>query len=327
MELIGSLSLKLPELSLYEFGREVAVRTGIIGGYRADGSAEAVSALENIEELLNSMAGTPTANYDAAPVEGDETPSSLSLDEWLQNVALMTDADDNEPENRNKVSLMTVHSAKGLEFRHVFIMGLEEDLFPSLREGDRYEVEEERRLFYVALTRARKRAYISLSQVRFMRGTMDFRRPSRFVEEIDAAFMDESTRKSDGTGGRRDRDGWNTRGNEGWINEKPSWEARKPEPPRKVAPVAPDTRFRKLPTVKTTPSLSDTPPREGNSRNAGFEPGTRVAHAKFGEGTVEQVETMAGASSAADLKITVTFDDPVHGRKTLLSKFARLETV
>jgi DNA helicase-2/ATP-dependent DNA helicase PcrA len=364
-ELIRSLALRRSELTLYEFGREVATRTGIIGGYKADGSAEAISALENIEELLNSMVGTPTADYAAQnetdiPSETGEDGQmkELTLEDWLGSVALMTDmdTDNDDPENRNKVTLMTVHSAKGLEFRRVFIIGLEEDLFPSLRGGDRQEVEEERRLFYVALTRAKERAYVSLSTMRFLRGTMDFRRPSRFLEEIDATFIDEDGRSADGNKGGRS--GWNTGSNESRMNEKPAWEtrkpdwsARKPEPPQEVVPVAPDARFRKISSTGARTSAESSArgggdyepgtrvmhtklsPSQDASTTCGdgrrsvdeFSAGTRVMHTKFGHGTVNEVEVMAGAASARDLKITVTFDDPAHGRKTLLSKFAKLE--
>ncbi len=324
-ELVQGLSLRRAEMSLYEFGREVAVRTGIIGIYRAEGSAEGASALENIEELLNSMAAEP----DVAIEEDGETTdggaaggqaAALTLEDWLGNVALMTDMDsDDDTENRDRVTLMTVHSAKGLEFRHVFIVGLEEELFPLVRDGDSTEIEEERRLFYVALTRAKERSFVSMAGSRFIHGSMAFRRPSRFVREIDRRFldgsvMDDAMHRGGGGGGFGRAD-------------KPTWEPRKVGTPtasyaaRNVVPVVPDARFRK---VSAAPSR----PADGETRtpaNSDFAPGTRVAHAKFGRGTVEQVEIMAGAASAADLKITVTFDSPAHGRKTLLSKFAKLE--
>jgi DNA helicase-2/ATP-dependent DNA helicase PcrA len=326
MELVHSLALLRAETSLYEFGREVATRTGIIGGYKTDGSSEAISALENIEELLNSMvAGVGTNEDDEAVVQ--------TLEDWLGNVALMTDMDSDEPENRNKVTLMTVHSAKGLEFRHVFIVGLEEELFPSVRDGDGDEIEEERRLFYVALTRAKEQAFLSMAEMRFIHGNMAFRRPSRFVREIDSRFLDGSLsdeRPSSGFGDG-DRPVWEARKPDpaGWAKArgaesssdrrlKPTAGFHRREPTREVAPVAPDSRFRKLP--------SSSRPADGMA-DSDFAPGTRVAHAKFGPGTVNDAEPMAGAAGPADLKITVTFDDPAHGRKTLLSKFAKLEII
>ncbi len=309
-ELIRSLALKRAELSLYEFGREVATRTGIIGGYKAEGTAEAISALENIEELLNSMVAE-----DVATDDGEVAP--LTLEDWLGNVALMTDMDTDEPENRNKVTLMTVHSAKGLEFRHVFIVGLEEELFPSVRDGDSDEIEEERRLFYVALTRAKERSFLSMA------GNMAFRRPSRFVREIDEQFLDGTVAERRPAFGGAEKPAWEARKPD-WEARKPTWEARKPEPPQKVAPVVPDARFRKVSSTEARMTAGDTAPSAGGGDYA---PGTRVAHTKFGRGTVNEVEVMAGAASARDLKITVTFDDPAHGRKTLLSKFAKLEII
>ncbi len=349
MELVQSLAMLRSELTLYEFGREVATRTGIIGIYKADGSAESISALENIEELLNSMVAeattSPSSEDEGTPLsqEGellraqadgvvDDEASAITLEDWLGNVALMTDMDNDEPENRNKVTLMTVHSAKGLEFGHVFIVGLEEELFPSVREGDSSEVEEERRLFYVALTRARERSFLSLAQMRFIHGSMAFRRPSRFVKEIDARFLE---------GAMSDEVPVQAAGGAfGRSSTPPLWEYRKPrrdEPasPQKVAPVAPDARFRKLSSRELPhPSASHgTPPLQGKElphADGGrdlFAPGARVVHAKFGRGTVVEAEPMAGGSGSCDLKITVTFDNPAHGRKTLLSKFAKLEVL
>jgi DNA helicase-2/ATP-dependent DNA helicase PcrA len=325
IELINALSLKRSELPLYEFGREVAVRTGIIGGYKADGSAEAISALENIEELLNSMVAEEATNDDGEAI-------APTLEDWLGNVALMTDMDSaDEPENTNRVTLMTVHSAKGLEFRHVFIVGLEEELFPSVRDGDTTEIEEERRLFYVALTRAKERSFLSMAEQRFIHGNMAFRRPSRFVREIDRQFVDgtlaDDTPRQSGFGG----------------SSQSMWEPRKPERTPDRAPSGYPNRNTARPTAPTggqkntferfTPNDSRLKPVE-NTRNSPsvaalvtLAPGVRVSHAKFGAGTVEQAETMAGASNASDLKVVVTFDDPAHGRKTLLSKFAKLDLI
>ncbi len=286
-ELIESLAFLLTESSLYDFGHQVAVRSGIVGSYRADRSMEATSALENIEELLNSMAGDPDSDNLI------DSPAPLSLDEWLQNVALMTDGDDDAGDNPHKVSLMTVHSAKGLEFKYVFVMGLEEDLFPSTREGDSSEIEEERRLFYVALTRARERAFVSMAEMRFIHGSMDFRRPSRFVGEIDEDFLDSGSRPS-------------------------------PKPPQSSRPnfQPPSPRLR---PIGSRPVAEPMPPRPAPASNDGLVPDARVSHSKFGPGTILEVELAAGATNPNDLKIVVSFDNPDHGRKTLLSKFARLD--
>ena len=113
-----------------------------------------------------------------------------TIDEWLQNVMLMTDMDKDDPEDRNKVTLMTVHSAKGLEYKYVYIVGLEENLFPSQRAAESPDgIEEERRLFYVALTRAKVEATISYAEMRFKWGNMEFSRPSCFLREIDPRYV------------------------------------------------------------------------------------------------------------------------------------------
>jgi DNA helicase-2/ATP-dependent DNA helicase PcrA len=323
MQLVQGLALERTELGLYGFGREVATRTGIIGGFKAENTTEAISALENIEELLNSMEIFRQQRAAEVAEEGTDPAAASSLEEWLQSVALMTDMDNDEPDNRNKVTLMTVHSAKGLEFRYVFIVGMEEEQFPAVRDGDQTELEEERRLFYVALTRAKEAAWLSYSESRFQHGNMIFCRPSRFLREIDEKYIDGAVPVKKPTA----TSGWGESG-------KPFWQPRKPAPPQPVAPVTPDARFKKVtnspvgqparPAIQQLERQCDDVLRSAPEGSA-YQPGMKVRHAKFGRGTVEDVEIMAGASSATDLKIVVAFDDPTAGRKTLLSKFAKLE--
>jgi DNA helicase-2/ATP-dependent DNA helicase PcrA len=342
VEMIDSLALMRTGVSLYDFGREVAVKTGIIGSYRADNSAESISAIENIEELLNSMVGEATVGVEPGD-DGEALP--LTLEDWLGNVALMTDMDADRGEERNAVTLMTVHSAKGLEFRHVFIVGLEEELFPLVREGDASEVEEERRLFYVALTRAKERSFVSMTETRYIHGKMNFRRPSRFLREIDAQFVEGEV--GDGVGGfggfggsggagaprsamqaaeRPSAGGWGQSG-------KPVWESRRaaPQPAasraaERVAPVTPDARFRKVGQAAPSGGGAQHGVDVTAKAQGPVSPGMRVEHVKFGRGTVNEVEAMIGGGPG-DVKITVTFDDPAHGRKTLLSKFAKLQII
>jgi DNA helicase-2/ATP-dependent DNA helicase PcrA len=344
-DLVSSLALGRTEAGLYEFGRNVAIRTGIIGSYKADNSAESISALENIEELLNTMAAEAAIAPPADEEETSDVPVALTLEDWLAGIALMTDMDNDDHENRNTVTLMTVHSAKGLEFRYVFIVGLEEELFPLMREGDSSEIEEERRLFYVALTRAKERSFVSMTETRYIHGKMNFRRASRFVREIDPQYLDGSVGDGVGFGtgsGSVTSPSFPLRGDGGWGQSgRPVWESRRPAqsaspmPPPKVAPIAPEARFRKIGVNNsvTRPSTvggvagsaaHPMPTAAGRTHDGPMTPGTRVAHAKFGRGTVNEVEAMVGGGSG-DLKITVTFDDTVHGRKTLLSKFAKLE--
>lgn len=188
--MIRALSLARNEKGLYDFGLEIASRSGILAAYRTENSPEAASALDNIEELLNSMQ-LFKEQRDAEIRNGERTAEEeATVEEWLQNVMLMTDMDKDDPADRNKVTLMTVHSAKGLEYKYVYIVGMEENLFPSQRAAESPDgMEEERRLFYVALTRAKVAATISYAEMRFKWGNMEFSRPSCFLREIDPKYV------------------------------------------------------------------------------------------------------------------------------------------
>lgn len=196
--MIRTISLSREDKGLYDFGLEIASRSGILAAYRAENTPEATSAVENIEELLNSMQ-LFKEQRDAEIRAGERTEEEeATLEEWLQNVLLMTDMDKDDPEDRNKVTLMTVHSAKGLEYKHVYIVGLEENLFPSQRAMESPEgFEEERRLFYVALTRAKVAATLSYAETRFKWGNMEFSRPSCFLREIDPQYIETDVAEAD----------------------------------------------------------------------------------------------------------------------------------
>ena len=207
--MIRALSLARNDKGLYDFGMEIASRSGIIAAYRTENTPEATSALDNIEELLNSMQ-LFKEQRDAEIRGGERTAEEeATVEEWLQNVMLMTDMDKDDPEDSNKVTLMTVHSAKGLEYKYVYIVGMEENLFPSQRASESADgMEEERRLFYVALTRAKVSATISFAEMRFRWGNMEFSHPSRFLREIDPRYIDsdvdfsaEASRRPAGGGG------------------------------------------------------------------------------------------------------------------------------
>ncbi|MBQ5619391.1 MAG: ATP-binding domain-containing protein, partial [Alistipes sp.] len=191
VQLIRSLSMARTTLGLYEFGMEIASKSGILALYRQDNSPENASALANIEELLNSMQEFKE-RVDAEIRNGErEVEEEATIEEWLQGVMLMTDMDSDDPDDQNKVTLMTVHSAKGLEYKYVYIVGLEENLFPSMRATESAEgIEEERRLFYVALTRAKCAATISYAEMRFKWGNMEFSKPSMFLREIDPQYIE-----------------------------------------------------------------------------------------------------------------------------------------
>ena len=206
--MIRSLSLSRNDKGLYDFGLEIASRSGIIAAYRTENTPEATSALDNIEELLNSM--QEFKERCDAEIRNGERPEEevATIEEWLQNVMLMTDMDKDNPDDNNKVTLMTVHSAKGLEYKYVYIVGLEENLFPSQRAAESPDgIEEERRLFYVALTRAKVSATISYAEMRFKWGNMDFSRPSCFLREIDPRYVESDADFAEVRPRRRDDDG------------------------------------------------------------------------------------------------------------------------
>ncbi len=196
VDLIKSFQILASQDDAYEVGNHIASATGILKLFYSDKSPESVSRYENIQELLAGM-----KEFSEIPLEPDENPEEnpRGLGSFIQDIALLTDTDvkDQKEDDQPKVALMTVHSAKGLEFPYVFIAGLEENLFPSqLSVNSRKDLEEERRLFYVALTRAEKRAYLSFATTRFRYGSMVYSEPSRFLSEIDQSLIEMPKRMS-----------------------------------------------------------------------------------------------------------------------------------
>ena len=354
--MVEELSSQRGVTAAYDLGRDIAVRSGLVGAYKMQQGPEALSALENIEELLNSIQAFVSEQHQTVE-QGAEVPDSeVTIDQWLQNIALLTDMDAEKPEEHNKVTLMTVHGAKGLEFDYVFVAGLEENLFPSLMSmGTPEGLEEERRLFYVALTRARRRAVLSFAESRFKWGEMTFCRPSRFLGELDGRYLDidfdeselevpsedesaeqsasRSSRYPTGGYGRQERgerrsiNGGGATGG-GYPRREATHETRPQPAPR---PVTPDERrFRSIgsrvreeleterPQVTAAHEAADGATETTSS--GALAVGRRVRHAKFGEGKVLTIEEWSG-----DTKVTVDFDGV--GRKTLLSRFAKLTVV
>jgi DNA helicase-2/ATP-dependent DNA helicase PcrA len=336
-EMISSLSQQLDTLGLYQFGMEVATRSGIIGAYRAERTPEAQSALDNIEELLNSMQvfseqELNEPSYDHITGEELPAPETPSLTDWLQSITLLTDADEDKPEDRDKVTLMTIHAAKGLEYRFVFIVGLEENLFPSQMSMDGGSgLEEERRLFYVALTRAKEAAVLSYSESRFKWGSMEFCRPSRFLGEINPEWLDVDfvldtpSEDSPAATVRKNYAAHNAPkaeyGGRPQYGRRPQQErpTERYTPPATTPQVGDGTRFRSV-GQRVKDNAQDINTAAAASSASTYSQGQRVAHAKFGQGTIEAVEQISG-----DTKITVNFDSA--GRKTLLGQYAKLEIV
>mgnify|MGYP003299891167 CR=1 FL=1 len=324
--LISSLSLLRSHETLYEFGVEVATRSGILSLYKLNPSPESENALQLIEELLNSM---QDFRHNTIEVAGEEEIREPSLEEWLQNISLLTDMDEGEEEGRNWVTLLTAHSSKGLEFDHIFITGMEENLFPSVISLTSPEqVEEERRLFYVALTRAKMDVTITFASSRFKWGSMEFSRPSRFLKEIDPRYLDvryedeEEQDEEKSTSRRREqiddlRRRFDQRQGRTIVERREFQSSRQnytPNTPQHPAvPQRPDmSKFRSV-GIRTE--------AEGGAKveSAGaYAVGQRVSHARFGPGKIEAIERLT-----SDTKLTVRFDN--GDVKNLLAKYAKLK--
>ena len=344
VNLIRSLAAVRAEKNLYDFGLELASRTGILAQYRLENTPEATSAIDNIEELLNSMQ-LFTEQCEAEIRNGEREESEQpTVEEWLQNIMLLTDMDNSEEDGSDdKVTLMTVHSAKGLEYKYIYIVGCEENLFPSQRAMETPDgLEEERRLFYVALTRAKQSAMLSYCEMRFKWGSMEFSSPSRFLQEIDPRYLDcdeelseRPARQSEGMGGRMGnfsrggfggpqparqrveerRDGRTAieelrRRFDVRFQQKRAEEGVKRQPdPKIVAPIQPRSTEGLRRVVTTT---------GGVATKSRYSAGQRVEHPKFGVGIIQRVD-----AAGEDNKLVIRFDSV--GEKTLMEKFAKLE--
>jgi DNA helicase-2/ATP-dependent DNA helicase PcrA len=307
--MIKRFQVMLKSHDVYEVTMEMAKTTQLLNALKEDSTPEGVSRLENVQELLNSIQGYVEEQQQLE--DGD-----ASLSGFLENIALATDAD-NEEEDDNKVNLMTVHLAKGLEFPIVFIAGLEENLFPSMMSvNTRAELEEERRLFYVALTRAEKVAYMTYSVSRFRWGKIIDCEPSRFLEEIDDDFLDWKNlnipvRNSNNSGLSADL-----------FGDEPSAESYK-QREKSVARPNPNQRpsgnLQPRPNFKPVNQTSSS--SAGSQENAlGLKVGQVVVHDRFGRGVVRDLQ-----GEPNDMKAIIHFDNA--GEKKLLLNFAKLKII
>jgi DNA helicase-2/ATP-dependent DNA helicase PcrA len=200
LQLINKFVLYVKENEAFDAAKSIAEETGILKELYYNKSPEELSRFENIQELLNGI--------QEFSINAREEGQPGQLENFLEDVALLTDQDTEKEEDRNKVTLMTIHSAKGLEFKNVFVVGLEEDLFPSgqaMEKNKPEALEEERRLFYVALTRAKENAWFTYANQRYRWGNLNFCTPSRFLEEMDEKYLENPddflpVRKSEQTG-------------------------------------------------------------------------------------------------------------------------------
>lgn len=314
-ELISAFITDAAEKNAYEIGADIIRQSGIINDVCQDNSPENLSRKENIEELVNGMS-------DFCAQRQEEGNPNVLLGDFLSEVSLLTDQDSDKDGDDEKITLMTVHSAKGLEFKNVFVVGMEENLFPSGMVGDSPRaLEEERRLFYVAITRAEEHCFLSYAKTRFRYGKMEFGSPSRFLKDIDVRFLrlpqdagmfrrveEEAAafRRENARGFAPDREDAPYGGKER-VSVRPKQQIIAPTVPRNLKRVAPSAN-----TASTSPSA-------GGSANR-VQQGQLIEHERFGLGEVLKVE-----GEGDNAKATIRFKNA--GDKQLLLRFARFKVI
>ncbi len=336
--MIKTFSMMIPYKDAYECANHIAVSSGIVKDLYHDKTPEGVSRYENIQELLNGikdfveqertpqeeeLKGAISQNIDPNPVELFDVPEKTAelktLDEFMQEITLLTDVDKEKEDEKNadKVSMMTIHASKGLEFPYVHIVGLEENLFPSqMALNSRSELEEERRLFYVAITRAEKKATVSYATTRYRFGNIIYCEPSRFIDELDENCVDypiESERKKFSNDVfmrptkpfQKPMESIDFR-KKGMDNSDMETKQINFSPPKKLIPLA------KRMALTNTPT--------DNSANANLRVGSVVEHEKFGIGEITSIEGVYPESKAC-----IQFRN--SGEKNLLLKYAKLKVV
>lgn len=329
VKMINELSLMRVEMGVCDFAKEVMIRSGILHELEKEKRPENDTAKDYLDQLLAMM----SSYEDECNREMDEglreVTQIATIDEWMQNIMLQTDQDTED--DGNKVTLMTVHSAKGLEYDYIYIVGMEEGLFPSSRSIESLsDLEEERRLMYVAITRAKRAAMLSFAEVRRVWGKTENTSPSRFLREIDREWLDANFNLGELSGRRS----WMT-DSEDDEGERPRFESLKsrygggrdsrasvsgtpPRPrPEIVTPQPIDPQragMRKVATRHEATGGSAAP------QGCAYSLGERVSHPKFGNGTIERIEPLA-----TDHKVVVAFDN--YGTKTLLANYAKLTKI
>ena len=286
----------------------VTKKTGLVQELKKDGTPEGITRIENIEELLNGI-----KDFIEGQKEIDGARGALS--EFLEDVALATDLDKDTGDD-DRVALMTIHLAKGLEFPHVFIVGLEEDLFPSAMSlSSRSDLEEERRLFYVALTRAEHQAYLTYAQSRYRWGKLVDSEPSRFIEEIDSQYL-EYLNPENNSGYR-----YKPMMDVDIFGDIDKSKLRTAKPVASKPPAYLNTQANDKPNIRKLKPVSGVR-TQGNTNlfDSNLAIGNVVMHERFGKGQIINIEGMAG-----DKKAEIKFD--VGGVKKLLLRFAKLEVI
>lgn len=304
LNMILRLQIEAQTKDAFEIADTVVKETRLIKDLEKEGTPEAVSRVENVQELLNGVKDFITDKTE----EGEDA----SLTSYLEEVALYTDLDDDKKDDKPKVSLMSIHQSKGLEYPYVYIVGLEENLFPSaMSMNTRSELEEERRLFYVALTRAEKQAYLTYAQTRYRWGKLTDGEPSRFLEEIDDSYLEYLTPKTPiGSTNRFIDAGLFDDAPKKIRFQKPIQRKRAEREQVKKATFTPPKNLKKVSQTSTGANLFDDKITVGNI----------VEHNRFGKGEVIKLEG-AGANKKAEIQFGTA------GKKNLLLKFANLKVI
>ena len=308
----------------YDVALSLANEGGLYLYYKNEDPGDEQCRFHNVEELLNSVKEfVEDVEADVDPDAVDEQPH-VSLSDYLENVSLLSNVDVADDETNNKVALMTVHTAKGLEFPYVYVSGLEECLFPSYRI-DRgitlYELEEERRLFYVAITRAKKAVSLSFSDTRIRNGKHEYNRPSRFLREIAPQYLDKPLLQSELVRPNPSR----TFSPSGFGSRHISESGQTSIKPRSFNPTSTPRPYTERPFIPGSDRTSAPAPSKPPVIDPSFVPdpmtsfraGDRIEHNRFGAGEVLEI-----LGEIPDLKAKVRFDD--YGEKLLLLKFAKL---
>ncbi len=301
--MIQSFQVLNQNYDTFQIAEHVTKKTGLLQELKKDGSAEGISRIENIEELLNGMRDFVEEQKELADATGQ-------LSEFMEDVALATDLD-NDKGDDDRVALMTVHLAKGLEFPIVYIVGMEEDLFPSgMNMNSRDELEEERRLFYVAVTRAEKQAYLTYTQTRYRWGKLIDAEPSRFIQEIDESFVEYLTPMDDYR--------YKPLIDSDIFDDVDKSNLRQTKPVAGNRPKGPtEDQLRKLRRLKPVESATN---KNFSAADANLAEGTNVEHVRFGKGIILKIEGVG-----ADTKAEIDFEN--GGLKKLLLRFAKLRVL
>lgn len=318
-DIIADFVSKVDTYNAYDLGKEIVGTSGIMADIIQDTSPEGLSRRENIDELVNGM-------YDFCDIRRQEGNERMFLTDYLSEVSLLTDQDGEKDDSVPKVTLMTIHSAKGLEFRNVFIVGMEENLFPGPMSSDSPRaLEEERRLFYVAITRAEENCFISYAKNRYKYGKPEFCNPSRFLKDINPAFLKMpadsgfTSVRNEGYTKRNYERGYER--NETYRSSGPSMfdGGEMPQEPVKFVKPVPPRNLKRIVPVSQNPAVSRSA-EPGKADTHGVEVGRLIEHERFGRGEVVRLE-----GSGDNCKATVRFENA--GDKQLLLKFARFKII